>query len=159
MFNSSVRLGAGIGLLFGSWNLLYSWLYPLADDTVPALLAFYGPMFFMWGTAAFFAARRSGSVTTGITTGAVVAFAAFCVYNVLVLLRVNLFLTDLTGRADWQNLMSRYNASGYESLRTFINVENLKGAPLKIGVATLMGALMGVLGGVLGRLIGRQTVT
>jgi hypothetical protein len=117
-------------------------------------------MFFICGTAAFFAARRSDSLTTGIITGAMVAFATFCVYNVLVLLRVNLFVSELTGRADWQYLMSRFNASGYESLRTFVNVENIKGVPLKIGVATVIGALLGVLGGALGRwTLGRQTVT
>jgi hypothetical protein len=37
-----------VGLLFGSWNVLYSWLFPLADDTAIALLAFYGPMFLVW---------------------------------------------------------------------------------------------------------------
>jgi hypothetical protein len=149
---SAVRVGLAIGVVFGSWNLLYSWLDPLADDTIGALLAFYGPMFFVWGTASFVAARRSRRMTTGITTGAVVACATFCVYNLLVVLRVNLLLDELTGRADWQNLIERFNASGYESLRTFVNVENVKGAPLKIGVATAIGAFIGLLGGGLGRL-------
>jgi hypothetical protein len=149
---SPVRVGIVVGILFGSWNVLYSWLYPLADDTPAALLAFYGPMFFVWAAAAFVATRRTGNIVTGATTGAVVAFVTFCVYDLLVVLRVNLFLKELTGRADWQNLMSQFRTSGYESLRTFVNVENIKGAPLKIGVASVIGAVMGLIGGTFGRL-------
>jgi hypothetical protein len=145
-------VGVVVGILFGSWNVLYSWLYPLADDTPTALLAFYGPMFFVWAAAGYVATRRTGRVFTGVVTGAVVAFATFCVYDLLVVLRVNLFLTELTGRADWQNLMSQFMASGYESLRTFVNVENITGAPLKISVASVIGALMGLIGGTFWRL-------
>ena len=101
--------------------MLFSWRYPLADDTPGALLAFYGPMFFVWAAAAFLATRRTGRVLTGVATGAVVAFATFCIYDLLVVLRVNLFLNELTGRDDWQNLMVRFEASGYESLRMFVN--------------------------------------
>ena len=157
---SPVRVGVVVGVSFGSWNVLYSWLYPLADDTPTALLAFYGPMFFVWAAAAFVATRRTRKVFTGVATGAVVAFATFCVYDLLIVLRVNLFLKELTGRADWRNLMSQFRASGYENLRTFVNVENIKGAPLKIGVASAIGALMGLIGGAFGRLTrGPQAAT
>lgn len=150
----ALRFGFFLGLVFGSWNVLYSWLFPLADDTLPALLAFYGPMFFLWAVAAFLAARRTGMVSTAVVTGAVVAFATFCTYNLLVVLRVNLFLDELTGRADWQNLMAQFKSSGYESLRTFVNLENIKGAPLKFGVASTIGAAMGLIGGAFSRLVG-----
>jgi hypothetical protein len=116
---SPLRLGFLIGLLLGSWNVMYSWLFPLADDTPTALLAFYG---------------------------------TFCVYNLLVILRVNLFLEELTRRSDWEDLTARFQTSGYQSLRTFVNVENVKGAPLKIGVASCIGAVTGLAGGVVGRL-------
>jgi hypothetical protein len=79
--------------------VLYSWLYPFADDTPLALLAFYGPMFSVWAAAAFAATRRTGKVSTGLTTGAVVAFATFCAHDLLVVVRVNLFLDELTRRA------------------------------------------------------------
>ena len=148
----ALRFGFFVGSIFGSWNVLYSWLFPLADDTLAALLAFYGPMFFLWAVAAFLTARRTGAIPVAVMTGAVVAFATFCVYDLLVVLRVNLFLDELTGRADWQNLMAQFKASGHESLRTFVNIENIKGAPLKIGVASMIGAVMGLLGGVASRL-------
>ena len=65
---------------------------------------------------------------------------------------LDLFLAELTQRADWQNMMQRFRASGFDSLRVFINVDYLKGAPLKVGVASVIGAVMGLIGGTLGRL-------
>jgi hypothetical protein len=157
---SPLRFGCLVGLIFGSWNVLYSWLYPVADDSPSALLAFYGPMFSVWTVAAFFETRHTGKVSAGVATGAVVAFGTFCIYDLLIVLRVNLLLDELTGRADWQNLITQFKASGYESLRTFVNLENIKGAPLKIGIASLIGAVMGLIGGVMGWMVhGRQAAT
>ena len=144
-------LGVLLGVGFGIWNLLSSLLDPLAEDTIPALLMFYGPMFASWSAIAFFAARRTGRVADGIKAGAIVAFVTFLVFDVMVILRVNIFLHDLTGRLDWQNLMLRFHASGSESLRTFINYHYVTGAPFKIFVATVIGAVTGAIGGVLAR--------
>jgi hypothetical protein len=148
---SSLHLGFIVGLIFGSVNLVFAWLYPLADDSPGALLRFYGPMVFMWALASFRAVRRSGRLLSGVTTGIVVAFVTFCVFDVLVLLRVNLFLNDLTSRADWQNMVMRFRPSGSLSLRLFVNLDYVKDALLKIGVASLIGAVMGAIGGSLGR--------
>jgi uncharacterized membrane protein (DUF485 family) len=144
--------GVGLGLVFGVVDLLLTWVQPLADDSIPALLQFYGPMFAAWAFAAFRAVRRSGRLSTGITTGLVVAFGTFSVFYVLNLLRVNLFLGELTERADWQNMMRRFRASDLASLRVFVNVEYLRGAPFKIGIASAIGAIMGLAGGTIGRL-------
>ena len=76
-----LHFGFLIGILFGFWNLLYSWLFPLADDTPTALLAFYGPMFSVWAAVASIATRRTGRLLTGVTTGAGVSFATFCIYD------------------------------------------------------------------------------
>jgi hypothetical protein len=145
-------LGFVLGLIFGIVDLLFTWVEPLSDDSIPALLRFYGPMFFSWGFVSFRSVRRTGRLSNGITTGFVVAFGTFCVFYVLNLVRVNLFLADLTGRADWQNMMQRFRASDFDSLRSFINVDYLKGAPFKIGVASVIGAVMGLVGGTVGRL-------
>ena len=106
-------------------------------------------MFFLWALASFQAARRSGRLLSGLTVGVTVAFGTFLVYDLLVMLRVNLF-SESTERADWQNMMGRFRASGVESLRLFINLDYLKGAPLKLGVACVIGAVMGSIGGLIG---------
>jgi len=158
LVNNPLLLGLMVGLAFGAVNLLMTWLRPLDDDSAEALLRFYGPMFLVWTLAAFRATRRSGRFLPGVTTGMLVAFATFCVFDLLVILRVNLFLGELTGRGDWQNMMGRFQASGFDSLRTFVNVDYLKGAPFKIAVASAIGALMGVVGGFVGRLPNRPTI-
>jgi hypothetical protein len=145
-------LGFVLGLVFGIVDLLFTWVDPLSDDSIRALLRFYGPMFCSWAFASFRAVRRSGRLSTGVTTGFVVAFGTFCVFYVLNLLRVNLFLAELTGRADWQNMMQRFRISEFDSLRSFVNVDYLKGAPFKVGAASVIGALMGLVGGTIGRL-------
>src|SRR5262245_4270657 len=88
-------VGLLVGLIFGSVNLVYTWLAPLADDTPGALLRFYGPMFAIWAMAAFRAARRTGRLLSGVTTGVIVAFATFVAYEALILMRINLFLDEL----------------------------------------------------------------
>jgi hypothetical protein len=144
-------VGVGLGVLFGSANLVLSWLRPLDDDTPGALLRFYGPMFLAWAVVAFRAARRTGRLQSGVTAGMSVALATFSIYSLLILLRVELFLDDLTGRADWQQMVARFRESGFESLRAFITLDYLKGLPFKIGVASLVGGLFGAIGGGLGR--------
>jgi len=89
-------LGFALGLAFGIVDVLFTWIDPLSDDSIPALLRFYGPMFFMWAFASFRAAR------------------------------------------------------------SFVNSEYLKGAPFKIGMASVIGAAMGLVGGAFGRLGARS---
>ena len=156
--NTTLLLGLIVGLVFGLADLVFTWLYPLEDDTPKALLRFYGPMFLVWAVASFRAVQRSGRLWSGVGTGLTIAFATFCGFYVLVLLRVNLFLNELTGRADWQNLVMRFRASDFDSLRLFVNLDYLKGAPLKIGMASAIGAVMGVIGGGFGRLTHKRKV-
>jgi hypothetical protein len=92
-------------------------------------------------------------LSTGVATGFVVAFGTFCVFYVVNLLRVNLFLAELTGREDWQSMTQRFRVSEVDSLRVFVNVEYLKGAPFKIGVASVIGAVMGLVGGAIAFLL------
>jgi len=153
-------LGFIVGLVFGCVNLIVTWVAPLEDDTPNALLRFYAAMFLVWALASFRAARRSGRVLSGVTTGLIVAFGTFVVFYVLILLRINLFLNGLTGRADWQNMMTRFSSSGFESLRWFVNLDYITGAPFKLGVSCAIGLMMGTIGGFFGRLThGRLTAT
>lgn len=150
LWDSPMRVGLMMGLAYGLWDLLYTYLLPLAEDSPRALLFFYGPMFTVWAVMAFRAVRRSGRWFSGVKAGATAAFFTFLVFDPLVIVRVNLFLQELTSRADWQNLMLRFHRSGMESLRAFVTLDYIKGAPLKIAVASIVGALMGVLGASLG---------
>ena len=107
-------------------------------------------MFTTWGVTAFVAARKTGRVVDGIKAGAIVAFVTFLVFDMMVILRVNIFLDALTGRLDWQNLMLRFQASGFESFRAFVNYHYVTQSPFKIFVATVFGAVMGIIGGFTG---------
>jgi hypothetical protein len=148
----AVLLGLVLGAAFGLWNLITTWLDPLAEDTVSALLKFYGPMFLSWGLAGFAASRRTGRVSDGIKVGATVAFVTFLVYDATQFIRVNLFLDRLTQRSDWQNMMALYKSSGYQSLRSYVNYVGLTGAPFKALVASLIGVITGLIGGSIGKL-------
>jgi hypothetical protein len=144
-----------MGAAFGLWNLIATKLDPMAEDTPVALLLFYGPMFVIWGLAGFVASRRSGRVLDGVKIGATVAFVSFVVYVLTQFVRVNLFLDALTQRSDWQNLMARFQNSGYQSLRWYVNYVGITGAPFKILVASCIGAGTGLVGGVIG-ILGRR---
>jgi hypothetical protein len=144
---SALAEGLALGVVFGIWNVLSAYLAPLADDSLAAIGAFYGPMFLAWGLAGFVAARRSGRPLAGLKTGALVAFGTFVVLTTVVIVRVNLSLPVMTQRPDWQNLIARFEASGFENLRAYVNYQYLKGAPFKIFVACAIGATFGLIGG------------
>jgi hypothetical protein len=143
-----VLLGICIGIVFGVWNLVYSLLHPLAEDTAVALLLFYGPMFLTWGAAGFIAFADSHRLRRSIRSGSIVALVTFAVFTVFVGVRDNLLLDQLTARSDWQNLMTRFRAGTFASLRLYVNYIGITGAPFKLLVATAIGAVMGLLGGV-----------
>jgi hypothetical protein len=151
-----VMLGFMLGAAFGVWNLVATRLDPLADDTPAALLTFYGPMFSAWGLAGFAAARRSGRFIDGVTAGATVSFVTFVVFAFANLVRVNLFLEEIVHRADWQNMVMRFHASGFDSLRAFVNYNFVTGFPFKIFVASLIGATVGSMGGLLATIWRRE---
>lgn len=147
---ASVKLGLALGAVFGLWNLMASVFDPLAEDTLLALLKFYGPMFTVWGVAGLVASRRTGRILSGIAVGTTVAFVTFVVFTLAVIGRVNLFLDVTSQRPDWENLVAGFQASGFESFRTYANYVYLTGAPFKIIVASLIGAVTGLMGGVFG---------
>ena len=153
----AAALGLVLGVGFGLWNLIATRLNPLADDDLLTLLTFYGPMFAIWGIAGFVAARRTGRLLDALKVGATVASVTFAVYTLAVILRVNLFLDVMPGRPDWQNLMGRFQASGFKTLRGYINYEYVTGAPFKILVASTIGVVTATVGGLLG-FVGRRKI-
>jgi hypothetical protein len=148
MVRTPVKLGAMLGVLFSLWNLLATVFAPLVDDSPIALLSFYGPMFMTWGFAGFAAYRRSARLAQAIRVGATVAFVTFVVFDIAVIIRVNVFLDVISHRPDWRNLVSNYQSSGFESLRAYANYVYLTGSPFKIFAASMIGATCGLIGGV-----------
>jgi hypothetical protein len=49
--------------------------------------------------------------------------------------------------------MMRFRASNIDSLRLFVNIDYLTGAPLELGVSCAIGVVMGTIGGILGQLM------
>jgi hypothetical protein len=155
----ALAIGLALGGVFSVLNVVSASIAPLADDTLPALAAFYGPMFLAWGLAGFAAARNTGRPLVGLKTGALVAFGTFVVLTIVVIVRVNLSLPVMIRRPDWQNLIARFNGSGFDSLRTYVNYEYVKGAPFKILVASTIGAVCGFLGGCTTRAFRRRIIS
>jgi hypothetical protein len=124
---------------------------PVAEDSPAALATFYVPMFILWSVAGFVAFSESHRLREAARRGRVVALVTFVVFTILVGVRYNLLLEELTARADWQNLMARFHASTFHSLRAYVNYVGVIGAPLKLAVATGIGAAMGLLGGLVHR--------
>ena len=143
---NSILFGISLGAVFGLWNLVISILNPVAEDSAAALLTFYGPMFILWGAAGFIAFAESHRLRDATRRGGIIALVTFVVFTIFVGVRDNLLLEELTRRADWQNLMVRFHDSGFESLRLYVNYVGVTGAPLKLAVATSIGAAMGFLG-------------
>ena len=158
MIKRTLRVGCVVGLIFGVVDLLFSWIAPLSDDTIPALLLFYGPMFLIWVVVAFRETRTTGRFTSGVLAGATVAFGTFCVFVLLNFVRVNIFLDQLTSRLDWQSLMQRFRASNTDSLRWFVNLDYLRGTPFKLAVSMAIGTVMGIVGSSVGYLSHARTL-
>jgi len=148
-FCDGLTLGAMLGAGFGAWNLIVTRFAPLAEDTPVTLASFYGPMFVSWGVAGFATRRRTGRLGQAIRVGATVGFATFAVFAAAVLIRANLFLDVISQRYDWQGLMMNYQASGFESLRTYVNYVYVTGIPLTVLIGAFIGATAGLIGGLL----------
>ena len=145
----AIRFGVLIGAVFGLWNLIVSIVDPLAEDSALALLSFYGPMFACWGVVGFKTFQDTRRLSEAVKLATVVAFVTFLVYDVAVIIRVNLLLDSLTERSDWQNMMAQFRASGSNNLRLYVNGVGLAGTPFKAMVASAIGAIFGLIGGLL----------
>jgi hypothetical protein len=105
----------------------------------------------IWVVVAFVAGRHTGQVWPAVKTATITAAATFAMLQILMIVRVNLFLGELVHRSDWQRLLMRFDASGSPSLRSFANREYVAGTPAVMAVGAAAGFLFGVVGGALGR--------
>ena len=145
-FVSSVTFGLVIGTVFGVYNLVHTMLAPLADDTVPALIAFYGPMFLMWGFAGFAACSRRGRFTDALKSAVVVGTMTHIAFYLITLIRVNLFLDTMSERPDWRNLVATFQSSGFDSFRMHVNYSYAQQFVPKLVVSIIICSITGGLG-------------
>lgn len=157
IFSRPILFGIIVGMVFGVWNIAYSLLVPLAEDTVFALLTFYGPMFLMPAVAGFVAFRATGRWLEVIRAALTVAVVTQLVFGAANMLRVNLLLDTLRERSDWQNLVARFRNSDFESFRAYVNYDYAKQVVPKLLVVSLIGAMCGMLGGVFATFRGRRS--
>jgi len=146
-FANSVVLGVLFGAAFASVNFAVTIFSPLAEDTAARVIGFYGLMFAMWGAASFVVCRRSGRFRDAITTGVMVGAVTVAVFHISGALRINVFLGDITQRADWQGLVWSFPDSGFESLRAYANYAYAKQFVPRLIAGTLAGTVTGALGG------------
>lgn len=139
-----VLLGLLLGAAFGTWNLIATGLDPLSHDSPLALLFFYGPMFVIWSLAGFIASRRTRRPFDAILVAAALALVTFSVFDLAVILRVDLFLDTLARRSDWRDLTDKFPSSGFKNFRAYANYRYILGAPFKIFAVTLIGAATGI---------------
>lgn len=143
----SLGTGLIVGCVFGLLNLSWTWMRPLADESPIILLGFYGSMFIFWTLVAFRHARRAERMRVGVAAGAAIAVGTLTTFSALNFVRVNVFLDQLVGRADWQRLVETFQRSGSTSLRAFVNLVYLRGEPVVIGLAVVIGSAVGLMAG------------
>src|SRR5581483_5672271 len=99
-----------------------------------------------------------GRMRDAIIAGVVIAVSTAVMASLLNLVRVNVFLHDIQNRDDWRNLLARYRASGYPTLRAYANHEYVSGllSPTSFVVTAVIGGMTGAIGGVLRKLTHRE---
>jgi hypothetical protein len=144
-----LAIGLSAGASLGVLNLVATARQPFADDESGAMLLWAAAIVLVWSAASSAAAWHTRRFADAVAAGIIAGVATLLVFHAASILRVNLFLDLIRHRTDWQNLVARFNASGYGSLRTYANYEYVRMTPLIIAVGAVAGAVSGVLGGAL----------
>lgn len=142
-----LMIGLAIGTVLGIMNLVDTARQPLADDDGGTMLAWLLAVLTMWSAAAVAVTWRTRRVGDAVKVGTIVGVATIVVLHTAAIVRVNLFLDAIRHREDWQNLVARYNQSGFQSLRVYANYEYVTMTPLLIALGTIAGSISGALGG------------
>jgi hypothetical protein len=142
-----VMIGLAIGTVLGIMNLVETARQPLADDDAGTMLAWLLTLLAIWSAAAVAVTWRTRRVGDAVKVGTIVGVATIVMFHTASIVRVNLFLNAIRHRDDWQNLVARYNQSGFRSLRAYANYEYATMTPMVIALGAIAGSISGVLGG------------
>ena len=148
-FMSPVAWGLSIGLAAGTLQLLDTAIAPLREDTSVVMLVIAGALMLFWIMTSAVAKRPSGSFRDAVIAGVLVGTATMAVIHISAIVRVNVFLDQIRAREDWVNLLSRFHASGYQSLRVYANYEYLRQSPLLLALGVVAGGFCGTVSGVI----------
>jgi len=146
-FVSRVTWGLAIGLVLSALQLIDTAIEPLAEDTPGLMIGIVSALILLWIAASYVATRRTDRYLDAVVSGLLVGLATMAVLHVSAVVRVNLFLDEIQYRDDWVNLMARFHASRFQSLRAYANYEYLSGLPLLLMLGAGVGALCGSLSG------------
>ena len=152
-FVGPVAWGLAIGLVAGALQLIDTAAEPLADDTPGGMLVIVGTLVLLWTLASFVATRPPGRIRDAVLAGLLIGLATSSVLHLAAIVRVNVFLEQIQHRNDWVNLVARFHASGFTSLRAYANYEYLRGTPLLLSLGAGVGALCGVLSGAIDKVL------
>jgi hypothetical protein len=150
-FVRPVTWGLLIGAAAGTLQLLSTALDPLADDSAGVMLVIAATLLLLWMLASLGATTSAQRLRDVVVSGIVIGAATMAVAYVSSIVRVNLFLDQIRDRADWVNLVSRFRASEFHSLRAYANHEYLGSLPSLLALGAVAGGCCGALGGALRR--------
>ena len=146
-FVKSVTFGVFIGAVFSLWMLIQTLLDPFVEDTVELLIGFFGPMFVLWGFAAFIACRRTGRFVEALKSGLIVSGITTLLFHIAGMLRVNLSLDAVLQRPDWQHLLGHLENSEFQSVRAHANYMFAKQVIPRLLLGTSIGVITACIGG------------
>jgi hypothetical protein len=119
------------------------------------IVAAYAALLFLLALIGARSRRRSDSDWAGVLGGATAGLVVAVGLLVTTIAIDNLFLSIVSQQHDKR---VAFAASGWTSMRAYLNVRTLIGAFVVIPAITTMGGLLGALGGVVSRSRGRGTV-
>lgn len=146
-FISPVGWGLAIGIAAGALQLIDTAIEPLSDDSAGGMLVIVSTLLGLWTAASYLAARRSDRFQDAVMAGLLVGLATSAVLHVTAIVRVNVFLDQIQYRNDWTNLVTRFRASDFHSLRAYANYEYLTGTWLLLSMGAAAGSICGLVSG------------
>jgi hypothetical protein len=139
--------GALFGAGLGAWNLIETARHPLGEDDGASMLLGVAAVLTVWVAGAAAAAWRTRPVVRGLTAGVLLGVATLFVFHIAAVARVLVFVDTIQGRDDWQNLVARYHASGFATLRAYALYEYVRLTPGVLAIGAVAGAVSGAVGG------------